>query len=151
MSGMGMQLAILGGILVLLILIVTALRRASERSQKNAPRSVQERLGVGREHEEAAKPRRQREKPRPAGTARPAKQDAKPEPKKKRPEPEERDDDEDDEDDDDEAAEPAARPARKDKPAAEPDPEAAAAYREGLAKTRGGFVAKLGKLFGKKK
>jgi fused signal recognition particle receptor len=145
MSGMGMQLAILVGILVLLILIVTALRRASERSQKNAPRSVQERLGVGREHDEAAKPRRHREKPRPAGAARPAKQDAKPEPKKKRPEPEERDDDEDD---DDEAED--KRPTKAAK-GAEPDPESAAAYRDGLAKTRGGFVAKLGKLFGKKK
>src|SRR5689334_7009542 len=35
--------------------------------------------------------------------------------------------------------------------AAPPDEEAAAAYQAGLAKTRGGFVAKLGKLFGKKK
>ncbi|HEY1559168.1 MAG TPA: signal recognition particle-docking protein FtsY [Kofleriaceae bacterium] len=31
-----------------------------------------------------------------------------------------------------------------------PDAEAAEAYKAGLAKTRGGFVAKLGKLFGKK-
>ena len=36
-------------------------------------------------------------------------------------------------------------------PAAPEDAEATAAYRAGLAKTRGGFVAKLGKLFGKKK
>jgi fused signal recognition particle receptor len=34
---------------------------------------------------------------------------------------------------------------------AEIDEETAAAYKAGLAKTRGGFVAKLGKLFGKKK
>ena len=34
---------------------------------------------------------------------------------------------------------------------APPDEETAAAYKAGLAKTRGGFVAKLGKLFGKKK
>src|SRR5688500_5312007 len=140
MSGMGMQLAILGGVLVLLILFVIGLRRLSERSRKHMASSVQERLGVGREHEEAAKPRRHREKPRPAA-ARPAK----PEPKKKaKPEPEERDDDEDDVDDAP-AGERAARPAKAS------DPEAEAAYREGLAKTRGGFVAKLGKLFGKKK
>jgi fused signal recognition particle receptor len=37
-----------------------------------------------------------------------------------------------------------------DEPAREPT-EAEAAYRAGLAKTRGGFVARLGKLFGKKK
>ena len=37
------------------------------------------------------------------------------------------------------------------KPIAPSDEEAAAAYKAGLAKTRGGFVAKLGKLFGKKK
>ena len=58
------------------------------------------------------------------------------------------------------------RPGQPDKPRAkEPEPEedlpevpegivdedAAAAYKAGLAKTRGGFVAKLGKLFGKKK
>jgi fused signal recognition particle receptor len=34
---------------------------------------------------------------------------------------------------------------------AEVDAETAAAYKAGLAKTRGGFVAKMGKLFGKKK
>jgi fused signal recognition particle receptor len=41
----------------------------------------------------------------------------------------------------------------REEPAAETetDEETAAAYRAGLAKTRGGFVAKLGKLFGKKK
>jgi len=58
------------------------------------------------------------------------------------------------------------RPGQPEKPQeAEPEPEediaeipeapvdedAAAAYKAGLAKTRGGFVAKLGKLFGKKK
>ncbi len=55
--------------------------------------------------------------------------------RKAKPEPEPEEDD----DDDDEA------------PAAPEDAEATAAYRAGLAKTRGGFVAKLGKLFGKKK
>ena len=59
--------------------------------------------------------------------------------------------------------EPAGDPKRKPaavepaKPAPEPDAEpaatdeeTAAAYKAGLAKTRGGFVARLGKLFGKK-
>jgi fused signal recognition particle receptor len=35
-------------------------------------------------------------------------------------------------------------------PAAPSDAETTAAYKQGLAKTRGGFVAKLGKLFGRK-
>jgi len=39
---------------------------------------------------------------------------------------------------------------REEAAAAPPDAETAAAYKAGLAKTRGGFVAKLGKLFGKK-
>jgi fused signal recognition particle receptor len=46
------------------------------------------------------------------------------------------------------AAAPAEKPAEAE--AAPPDRETAAAYKSGLAKTRGGFVAKLGKLFGKK-
>src|ERR1051325_9570718 len=52
-------------------------------------------------------------------------------------------------------AEPA-KPTEKEEPEEEEparpvDAEAAASYKAGLAKTRGGFVAKLGKLFGKKK
>ena len=42
-----------------------------------------------------------------------------------------------------------AKPASRE-PAPPADAEAAAAYKAGLAKTRGGFVAKIGKLFGKK-
>ena len=42
--------------------------------------------------------------------------------------------------------------ARRKRPRKSPaDAEAAAAYKAGLAKTRGGFVASIGKLFGKKK
>jgi len=54
-----------------------------------------------------------------------------------------------------EAAKPAEKEEPEDEEVEEParpvDAEAAAAYKAGLAKTRGGFVAKLGKLFGKKK
>jgi fused signal recognition particle receptor len=54
-----------------------------------------------------------------------------------------------------EPAPPPAEPAAAGPPAAEPAPavdrEAREAYAAGLAKTRGGFVARLGKLFGKKK
>jgi fused signal recognition particle receptor len=57
----------------------------------------------------------------------------------------------------------AAKPAEAEPPKAAPEPpkpevreappdaDATAAYKAGLAKTRGGFVARLGKLFGKKK
>lgn len=48
------------------------------------------------------------------------------------------------------AAEPAAAPAEP-PPAEVVDAEARDAYRAGLAKTRGGFVARMGKLFGRKK
>jgi len=112
MSGMGVQLATLVGVLVVLALIVMWLRRASSNSKKKAPQSVQERPGMA--EAPAVAPRRSAPVKKP-----------KPEPE---PEPE---------------AEPVARPAA--------DAESTAAYKAGLAKTRGGFVAKLGKLFGKKK
>jgi fused signal recognition particle receptor len=44
-----------------------------------------------------------------------------------------------------------AEPAKPVEPEAPPDAEATEAFKAGLSKTRGGFVAKLGKLFGKKK
>jgi len=44
----------------------------------------------------------------------------------------------------------APPPRRVVEPSAPPDAETAAAYKAGLEKTRGGFVARLGKLFGKK-
>jgi fused signal recognition particle receptor len=50
-----------------------------------------------------------------------------------------------------EGKEPEAKAAEPEEPAEEkPSDETTAAYKQGLAKTRGGFVAKLGKLFGKK-
>src|SRR5437764_5545736 len=53
-----------------------------------------------------------------------------------------------------ELAKPEAKPEKQKKPEPKPEPapepDVAAAYKAGLAKTRGGFVAKLGKLFGKK-
>src|SRR5687768_6683040 len=49
------------------------------------------------------------------------------------------------------AAEPEPEPVRPDVPEVVSDEEARDAYKAGLAKTRGGFVAKIGKLFGKKK
>jgi len=138
MSGMGVQLATLGGVLVLLVLIVLWLRRASASSKKNAPQSVQERLGVS---EAPAQQRRQRQRPRPAQA----------EPKKKAPEPKRKVEEEDDEEEEEEEEEEQEEERAPRKPAAKADEESTAAYKAGLAKTRGGFVARLGKLFGKKK
>jgi fused signal recognition particle receptor len=135
MSGMGVQLATLGGVLVLLLLIIWWLRRAAANSRRNAPQSVQERLGVA--EAPAQQQRRQRERPRPTA----------PEPKKKAAKPKVVEEEEEEEDDDEEIVEKERR-APATKPA---DAESAAALKAGLAKTRGGFVAKLGKLFGKKK
>jgi fused signal recognition particle receptor len=47
-------------------------------------------------------------------------------------------------------AEPEDKPAPQKAEAPVPSEDEVAAYKQGLAKTRGGFVAKLGKLFGKK-
>jgi fused signal recognition particle receptor len=116
--------------LVAIALIMIVLRRASAKSRENATASVRERLGV--EPEPAQKPRRERKRPRPGAPQAPTP-----------PEPVEAD---------------GARVARpREVPeAAEPstapvDAEARDAYKAGLAKTRGGFVARLGKLFGRKK
>jgi len=153
MSGMGSQLAILAGVFVALVAVVALLRRASTNSKKNA--TVQERLGVGGAEPAPAR-RRERQRPRPVQ----AKPEPRPEPKKKKkPAPDDDDDDDDGEEDDDDKA--TAKATAKDKAAAaraagkpKPGPadaESTAAYKAGLAKTRGGFVARLGKIFGKKK
>jgi fused signal recognition particle receptor len=109
---------------VVIVGILLLLRRASARSRAKAPASIRDRLGV--EPPPEGRPRRQRQRPRPG----------EPEP----PEPAE-------------ARAPAAAPApaAPAEPAPAVDREAREAYAAGLAKTRGGFVARLGKLFGKKK
>ena len=106
---------------VAIVLILFVLRRASAKSKAKAPSSARERLGV--EPEVEAAPKRQRKRPRPG--------------EKPAPTP---------------APAPAAKAAEAaPEPEAPTDAEAAEAYKAGLAKTRGGFVARLGKLFGKKK
>jgi fused signal recognition particle receptor len=135
-----------------LTLIMFVLRRASAKSRERAPESVKERLGI----EDQVEPDKKK-RPRPEAKKAEAKAEKKPEKKaekkpakaeKKKPEPEpEEDEEEEDEEEEEEAEEEVAE--KKPKTAA--DAEAAAAYKAGLAKTRGGFVAKLGKLFGKKK
>jgi fused signal recognition particle receptor len=104
-------------------LVLFVLRRASLASQKNAPASARERLGIEPEAE-AAKPRRERKRPKVHQAGKPSSKPAK---RARSPEPEAEEEDE-----------PVV------------SAEAAAAFKEGLAKTRNGFVARLGKIFGKK-
>jgi fused signal recognition particle receptor len=104
-------------------LVLFTLRRASLASQKKAPASARERLGMEPEPE-AAKPRRERKRPKAHQVN---KRDAAAKSRAKSPEPE-----------------------RDDEPEPEVSAEAAAAFKEGLAKTRNGFVARIGKIFGKK-
>jgi fused signal recognition particle receptor len=108
--------------IVVIALILLVLRRASARSRANTTQAVRERLGV--EPTTEAHPRRERKRPRPG----------EPEPAPPRPQPRAAD-------------RPEAEAAG---PGEAVDAEARDAYRAGLAKTRGGFVARLGKLFGKK-
>jgi fused signal recognition particle receptor len=126
---MSTELLELGIAAVVLVLIMLWLRRASARSRERGPTTARERLDL---EEAAPQPKRERKRPRPGQPAKPApppKQKAKP-----KPEPEEEEEEEEDEEE--------LAPA---------DAETTAAYKAGLAKTRGGFVARLGKLFGKKK
>lgn len=109
----------LGAAGVALSLIVYALRRASIRSQRQAPASARERLGYD-DDPQPARRRRRRDAEVAADSTAPAR---------------------------DTNAAPARLPSDA---ASASDTEATAAYRAGLEKTRGGFVAKIGKLFGKK-
>ncbi len=119
------ELLQLGIALVVIVLILVLLRRAAARSKAKGATSARERLGV----EVEVKPERIRRRPR--------KHYGPGEPQKDEPEDEEEEE----------------VPDRPDEP--EPvvtvDEDTRDAFKSGLAKTRGGFVAKLGKLFGKKK
>lgn len=124
------QLVILGAALGVILIVLWGLRRASDKSRQRSPQSVRDRLELS--EPSAARPRRRPrpDKPdtaEPDQAAEPAQADATDAP--------------DDEQPADEA--PRSEPASSD--------EETRAYRSGLEKTRGGFVAKLGKLFGKKK
>ncbi len=107
---------------VAIVLIIFVLRRASARSKARAPDTARARLGQEAEVE-VGRPKRERKRPRPGQPAKAAPED------KQRP----------------------AEPEEKVEEAVPTDAEAREAYKAGLAKTRGGFVARLGKLFGKKK
>lgn len=109
---------------VAIVLVLFLLRRASTRSRAKGAVTARERLGV---EDEPARPRRERKRPRPGQAALP--------PRPEGGKPSEADEDRADVDGEEVST----------------DAEARDAYKAGLAKTRGGFVAKLGRLFGKKK
>jgi len=130
---MQFELLELAGAIIVIALIVIFLRRASAKSKQRAPVNVREILGVEPEADRPKRPRR---------TPRPGQAEAAPEPAPDEPSvPGERADRPD-------RAEPTADAAAA---AAPVDADAREAYKAGLAKTRSGFVARLGKLFGRKK
>jgi fused signal recognition particle receptor len=114
------ELIELGVAIVGIVGVMLVLRRASLASKSRSPESARERLGYD---DEDIKPTRKRRRDLEAEALRTADDKARPKPKR--------------------APEPKPETAP-------PDAETAAAYQAGLAKTRGGFVARLGKLFGKK-
>ena len=122
------EIVTLVAVLAVVGLFIFWLRRAGDRNRAQSAKTLQERV-VGPTAE--VRPPRERKR----------KKKGAPPPKKRARSEDERDDDEEDDDDE-------AKPVT---PTAPADDEATAAFRAGLAKTRGGFVAKLGKLFGKKK
>ena len=132
-------------------LFVLYLRRAAAKNRAQGPTSVQDRLGLRPEEE----PRREKIRRRRPGEPEEAREAPPKREPGKRPEAK---DAREAKDAKEAARAKEAKEAKEDRAqreAAEPeegvDAEARDAYRAGLAKTRGGFVAKLGKLFGKKK
>ena len=109
--------------LVVIALFVLVLRKASRKSRAAAGASARERLG----YEEEAPQGRRRRRPRPPEDETDAQREAR------------------------EAREAAeGRTGVFDEAEPVTDADTAAAYKAGLAKTRGGFVAKIGKIFSKK-
>jgi fused signal recognition particle receptor len=119
------ELIELGVAIVAIVLVMLVLRRASQTSKNRSPQSARERLGYDPDETKPARKRR-RDIEAEAAAARAAKAA----PRIDR-----------------------AKPVGEAKPVdlgPAPDAETAAAYKAGLEKTRGGFVARIGKLFGKK-
>ncbi|HEX2687227.1 MAG TPA: signal recognition particle-docking protein FtsY [Kofleriaceae bacterium] len=125
--------------IVVIAFILVVLRRASAKSKQRAPVNVREVLGI--EPETSAKSKRERKRPRPGAPQ--AQRPSEPSPTDQAAQPKETPKETPD-------AEATTAP-QAERSAAPADAEARQAYQAGLAKTRGGFVARLGKLFGKKK
>ncbi|MGE0403440.1 MAG: signal recognition particle receptor subunit alpha, partial [Kofleriaceae bacterium] len=109
------------GIAIAVLVMVIFLLRRAS-ARSQAKGGATARERLGQQAVEDARPKRQRKRPRPGQEGKAAE-----------PEPE------------------AELPEVPEVPEGEVAEEEAAAYKAGLAKTKGGFVAKLGKLFGKKK
>ncbi len=120
----------LGVAIVAIVLVMLVLRRASHNSKNRSPQSARERLGYDPDETKPARKRR-RDIEAEAAAARAAPRTEKPSTAKA-------------------AAKEAPATGRGEVELAPADAETAAAYKAGLEKTRGGFVAKIGKLFGKK-
>ena len=116
-----MEFVYLAIALVAIVGVLTLLRRAAKNSLKESSLAARERLGL-----DTPPPARQRRRPRLSDVAATESGDGAVSRTNT-----------------DSSAEAAA-------PAGPVDLESAAAYKAGLAKTRGGFVARIGKLFGKK-
>jgi len=157
------DLVYLGIAFAVLAVLIWILRRAGARSQRAENKGTQARLrdlGMEAEAEKPAEPRvreRRRDRPRPAAHhLKDQKKDLKDQKREKAGEEKvERARDRrrrEKEEADAEARARAAEEAEEEEEAeeGEADAEAKAAFKAGLAKTRGGFVARLGKLFGRK-
>ncbi len=113
----------LGVAIVAIVLVMLVLRRASQNSKNRSPQSARERLGYDPdETKPARKRRRDIEAEAVAAKAQPRTERDKP----------------------------AKRSVEQEVELPSSDAETAAAYKAGLQKTRGGFVARISKLFGKK-
>jgi fused signal recognition particle receptor len=132
---MTQDLIVLVVVMAVVVIAILLLRRAGEKSREQSAKATRDRV-IGAP--EPVKPARERKRP---PVQKPGKKKPEPEPEEDDEEDEEEEDEDDGEEDDDRAAE--------DRGAV--DEDARAAFRQGLTKTRGGFVAKLGKIFGKKK
>ncbi|MBP9089163.1 MAG: signal recognition particle-docking protein FtsY [Kofleriaceae bacterium] len=118
---MHMEFVYLAIALVAIVGILTLLRRAAKNSLKESSQAARERLGL-----DTPPPTRQRRRPRLSDASTPVQPEAVAPTSTK------------------------SSPTPTSEALAPLDAEAAAAYKAGLAKTRGGFVARIGKLFGKK-
>jgi fused signal recognition particle receptor len=126
---MPIELVKLAAAILIILVVLFLLRRASARSREKGAVTAKERLGV--ETAPEGRPRRERRRRPDEAEAEAAADEARPTEAKR------------------EAKREARRPP--DEPDEAVDTEARDAFKAGLAKTRGGFVARLGKLFGKKK
>lgn len=144
------ELIYLGVAFVVLGLLIWLFRRAGEKSQRDIDKGAQQRLReIGMEAEAEAPVQRQRERRR--DRPRPAAHHKKVPGEKADKGERARDRRRREQEEAEEAAQERAAEEAEEEEAGPADADAKAAFKTGLAKTRGGFVARLGKLFGKKK